>query len=201
MRITFLLALASLTPFTIACGGGSDEEVAEGELTSGNDDDGWDDWGDDEEVPEVESNHGAIEALGITPPEEKPWEEMNAEEREWYMIGKVLPIMKEVFGEHDAERWAPSTYGCATCHGEDGEENGYHMPLQSSYPVPPAGTPQYENMERIFGDMVTFMEDRVTPVMGTLVGNEEYTCFHCHPSTEPAEPEAGRRGRRGRRRR
>ncbi|MEM7608620.1 MAG: hypothetical protein AAF411_24970 [Myxococcota bacterium] len=190
--------------FAAACGGG---ESTGGEATSGGDDDGWDDWGDDE-APTVQSNHGAIEALGISPPEDKPWEEMNHEEREWYMIGKFLPIMKEVFGEHDAERWSPETYGCETCHGENGEENGYAMPPPDSYPIPPADSPQYEQMKTIFGDLVTFMEERVTPVSGTLIGEEEeHTCWDCHRSTEPAaEPRRERRrrrrrrGRRGRRR-
>ncbi len=180
MGRVLLLCLLSLI---MACGGGANTETSES--SSGGDDESWDDdWGDDEEVPTVESNHGAIEALGITPPEEKPWEEMNAEEREWYMIGKVLPIMKEVFGEHDAARWSPESYGCETCHGESGAEDAYVMPTSAMFPVPEAGTPAYDNMRRIFGDMVTFMEERVTPVMGTLLGVEDYSCAHCHPTAQ-----------------
>lgn len=189
--------LALMLLLALGCGG-SGESSDQSDNTSGGSDDDWDDdWGDDE-VPVVESNHGAIEHFGITPPE-KPWDEMTHEEREWDMIGRILPIMKEVFGEHDAERFAAADYGCATCHGDDGPERAYAMPPSVSYPVPPANTPEYENMKRIFGPMVTFMEDQVTPTMGTLVGNEEYSCHNCHPSTEPAEPEPRRRGRRGRR--
>lgn len=164
----------------VACGSPS-SDVETAELGSSGGEDDWGDWGEDDE-PQVESHHGAIELLGITPPEDKPWEEMNAEEREWYMIGKVLPIMKEVFADYDSERFAPSTYGCETCHGEEGEQSGYVMPFASAYPVPEPGTEAYATMENIFGDMVTFMEDQVTPTMGTLVGNDAYTCNHCHPS-------------------
>lgn len=181
MKLLGTLALMLL--LALGCGT-SGESTDQSDHTSGGSDDDWDDddWGDDE-VPVVQSNHGAIEQFGINPPD-KPWAEMTHEEREWDMIGRILPIMKEVFGEHDAERFAPATYGCATCHGEDGPEREYAMPPTASYPVPPAGTPAYENMQRIFGPMVAFMEERVTPTMGTLVGNEEYTCHNCHPSTE-----------------
>ena len=139
-----------------------------------------DDWGDDD-VPTVESHHGAADALGVTGPD-KPWEEMTHEEQEWYMIGKVLPIMKDLFSAHDGERWAPSDYGCQTCHGDNAAEVEYAMPAGNQYRVPEPGTPAWQNMERIFPDMVTFMAEEVTPTMGTLLGIENYTCHHCHPS-------------------
>ncbi len=169
-----------------SCGGdGNDTQTTggTGDGTAGGSEDelGFDDdWGDDE-APVVESHHGAIESIGISGPD-TPWAEMSHEDREWYMVGKVLPIMKEVFGEHDAERWSPASYGCQTCHGADGADVEYAMPAANQYRVPQPGTPAWENMERIFPDMVTFMRDRVTPTMGTLLGIENYTCNHCHPS-------------------
>ena len=168
-----LLALAS-------CGGG--DTTADGdELSEGGEDDGWgDDW--DDEDPEVESHHGAVESLGISGPDQ-PWDDMNAEEREWYMIGKVLPIMKELFAEHDADRWG-SGYGCETCHGDDMQAREYAMPPTASYRVPEPGSAAWTSMEGIFGETVTFMAETVTPTMGTLLGEEEYTCFHCHPRAE-----------------
>lgn len=176
-----LMLMLALT----SCGGSDGGDEGDGESTSGgeteSDELGFeDDWGDDE-VPTVESHHGAIEAIGISGPD-TPWADMSHEEREWYMVGKVLPIMKEVFAEHDAERFAPSSYGCATCHGDNGAEVDYAMPAANQYRVPEPGTPAWENMERIFPDMVTFMKERVTPTMGTLLGIENYTCHHCHPS-------------------
>lgn len=175
-----LVALLLVAP-TASCGGGGEGETAAGGDTSAGGEDDWDDWGDDEGAePEVESHHGAIESIGISGPDQ-PWAEMSHEEQEWYMIGKVLPIMKEVFANHDAERWAPADYGCATCHGPDMREVGYEMPASNQYRVPAAGTPAYDNMRRIFPDVVEFMEEEVTPTMGTLLGIENYTCHHCHP--------------------
>ena len=153
-----------------------DAQLSEG----GEGDDGWEDW--DDEEPLVESHHGAIEALGISGPD-APWSEMSHVDREWYMVGKVLPIMKELFAGHDEERWGQE-YGCATCHGDDMAEREYAMPPTASYRVPARGSAAWTAMEGIFGETVTFMEETVTPTMGTLLGVEDYTCFHCHPRAE-----------------
>ncbi len=175
--VPLLLALA-------ACGGSDDAASGGDDGSSGGEtegDDGWGDW-DDEEEPEVESHHGAIEALGISGPDQ-PWAEMSHEDREWYMVGKVLPIMKELFAEHDADRWGEG-YECETCHGENMREVEYAMPPAASYKVPEPGSQAWASMENIFGDTVTFMKDTVTPTMGTLLGEDDYTCFHCHPRAE-----------------
>ena len=193
LALSLLLALS----FSISCNGGG--EATDSEATSG-DEDEWGDWDDEGSEPTVESHEGAIERIGISGPD-KPWGEMTHDEQEWYMIGKVLPIMKEVFGRHDAERFAPSSYGCETCHGPDMREVEYRMPASNQYRVPNRGTPAWDSMVRIFPDMVRFMEEDVTPTMGTLLGIENYTCTHCHPSAAPPEPAPApaRRNRRGRR--
>lgn len=170
--LSLMLALA-------ACGGG--DTAANGDGTAGGEDDEWGDW-DDEEEPEVESHHGAIDALGISGPDQ-PWAEMSHEDREWYMVGKVLPIMKELFAEQSEDRWGTG-YGCESCHGEDMQAVEYAMPPSSSYRVPAPGSEAWASMEGIFGETVTFMEETVTPTMGTLLGIEDYTCFHCHPRAE-----------------
>ena len=171
----------ALTFTLVACGPGGDTAGGGGDGSSGGEDDEWSDWDDDEE-PEVESHHGAIEALGISGPDQ-PWARMSHEDREWYMVGKVLPIMQELFAEQDSGRWGRG-YGCETCHGENGAEVAYEMPPMSSYKVPAPGSPAWTSMEGIFGDTITFMAETVTPTMGTLLGIEDYTCFHCHPRAE-----------------
>lgn len=190
---SLLLALS----FSISCNGSG--EATESESTSGAEDE-WGDWEDEPSEPTVESHEGAIERIGISGPD-KPWGEMTHDEQEWYMIGKVLPIMKEVFARHDPQRWAPASYGCETCHGPDMREVEYRMPASNQYRVPERGTPAWDSMVRIFPDVVRFMEEDVTPTMGTLLGIENYTCTHCHPSAAPPpEPApAARRGRRNRR--
>lgn len=127
--------------------------------------------------PEVVHHGGAIETLGITPPE-TPWAEMDAFEREMYMVGKVMPIMHELFSGYDRARF--DAMGCESCHGERMREVDFAMPSPELYRVPRPGTPAWAAMERDFGPMVEFMASTVTPVMGTLLGEADYTCGHCH---------------------
>ena len=142
-------------------------------------------WGDDGWADEAESGGegaeraSAIELLGITGPE-APWAEMSADDREMYMVGKVLPIMQELFAGQDPERW--NTYACETCHGGDMREVSFRMPPSSSYAVPAEGTPAWVGMERTFPEVVRFMREDVTPTMGTLLGVEGFGCHGCHPS-------------------
>lgn len=176
---------ALLCVFSLSCGASPAPQQATNESQtegSGGEDDEWgDDWGDDE--PEVHSELSAVETLGISGPE-TPWAEMSAEEREWYMIGKVLPIMKELFARQDGARWDPSHFECQTCHGDNMAEVNYAMPPTSGYRVPAPGTPAWTGMEAIFPEVVSFMTETVTPTMGTLMGIEDYSCAHCHPTAE-----------------
>jgi hypothetical protein len=134
----------------------------------------------------------AIEAMGITPPD-APWEEMSVADKEFYMIGKVNPIMKELFTAHDAEEFAD--FDCVDCHGEEMREIDFKMPAPSMYIVPPEGTPGHRGMMSTFPEMVKFMEETVTPSMGKLLGVQNFTCSGCHPSEAPKKkkPVAPRR--------
>jgi hypothetical protein len=134
----------------------------------------------------------AIEAMGITPPD-APWEEMSVADKEFYMIGKVNPIMKELFAAHDAEEFAD--FDCVDCHGEEMREIDFKMPAPSMYIVPPEGTPGHRGMMSTFPEMVKFMEETVTPSMGKLLGVQNFTCSGCHPSEAPKKkkPVAPRR--------
>ena len=134
----------------------------------------------------------AIEAMGITPPD-APWEEMSVADKEFYMIGKVNPIMKELFAAHDAGEFAD--FDCVDCHGEEMREIDFKMPAPSMYIVPPEGTPGHRGMMSTFPEMVKFMEETVTPSMGKLLGVQNFTCSGCHPSEAPKKkkPVAPRR--------
>lgn len=124
----------------------------------------------------------AIEAMGITPPD-SDWEQMSVADREFYMIGKVNPIMKELFAAHDAEEFAD--FDCVDCHGEEMREIDFKMPAPSMYIVPPEGTPGHRGMLATFPDEVKFMQETVTPSMGKLLGIEGFSCAGCHPSEAP----------------
>ena len=125
------------------------------------------------------SKVGAIEAMGITPPD-SPLEEMSVADKEFYMIGKVNPIMKELFTAHDAKEF--SEFDCVDCHGEEMREIDFKMPAPSMYVVPPEGTPGHRGMMSTFPETVKFMKETITPAMGKLLGVENFTCAGCHPS-------------------
>jgi hypothetical protein len=124
----------------------------------------------------------AVEALGITPPD-APWEQMSVSDKEFYMIGKVNPIMKEHFVAHDTEEFGD--FDCVDCHGEEMREIDFKMPAPSMYIVPPEGTPGHRGMLSTFPEEVEFMQEVVTPSMGKLLGIEGFTCGGCHPSAAP----------------
>jgi hypothetical protein len=124
----------------------------------------------------------AIEAMGITPPD-SDWEQMSVADKEFYMIGKVNPIMKELFAGHDAEEFGD--FDCVDCHGEEMREIDFKMPAPSMYIVPPEGTPGHRGMLATFPDEVKFMQETVTPSMGKLLGIESFSCAGCHPSEAP----------------
>ncbi len=180
---SLFLALLLLPAVTVLGCGGSTPEAEEPETQSaegeGDGLDGdLDDWDDDMPTTAgTEYTGSAIEQLGITGPD-TPWAEMGAEEREFYMIGKVLPIMHEVFARHDPQRY--EGFSCETCHGDTMREVNYAMPAGSIYRLPEPGSSGWRAMEATQADAVRFMQEEVTPTMGTLLGEDDYTCFHCH---------------------
>jgi hypothetical protein len=165
--------------------GGDDDSGSTGNgttATSGDetmvdaDGDGWPD--DPPEDPVVEHHTGAMDQMTVSGPD-SPWATMSRGDKEMYMIGKVMPIMNEVFARQFGSRAA--NFGCETCHGREMREVSFAMPARSAMPVPREGTPAYARMERQFPESVRFMKEVVTPTMGTLLGIDGYTCNHCHP--------------------
>lgn len=124
----------------------------------------------------------AIEAFGLTPPD-SPWAEMSVADREFYMIGKVNPVMGEIFERYDPEEY--EGFDCVDCHGEEMREIEFKMPAPSMYVVPPEGTPGHRGMLVTFPETVQFMQETVTPAMGKLLGIEDFTCASCHPTSPP----------------
>ena len=177
----FLMLALALTPALVGCGGSGPEPsepeaeatTPEGEGTTEEEDD----WGDEPETAGTEYTGSAIEQLGISGPE-TPWADMSAEDREFYMIGKVLPIMHELFARHDAQEY--SGFSCESCHGSNMREVSYAMPVATIYRLPEPGSSGWRAMEAAQAEAVRFMRDEVTPTMGTLLGMDDYTCFHCH---------------------
>jgi len=131
---------------------------------------------------------GAIALLGLTGPD-KPWDSMSHDEKEWYMIGKVHPIMRQVFETFDKNRYEGPKFECAPCHEPNFEVTKYKMPNPKLSPVPAYGSEDWKAMEN--ARIVKFMQARVTPVMAQLLGydpddtskGDAVTCYACHPKS------------------
>jgi len=161
-----------------SCGDGS--TAADG--SSGSSGAESDEMGEMVDEPVVEHRGSAIDTMGITPPD-RPWAEMSHEDRELYMVGKVLPVMNEIFRRKWPERYPAEGISCATCHGEHAEETGFRMPSGHLIPIPRSGTPAATAFARRMADSIEFMEETIEPAMGTLLGMDEYRCSGCHTST------------------
>lgn len=180
MRTTVILGLGA--SLWAACGGGepSAEPPPAGEPTAGQEQGAAGAGG--EAAAGTEGKPSAIETLGLTGPETS-WEQMSKDEKEFYMIGKVLPIMKEIFQRHEGETFSGEV-GCETCHGEDMREQQFVMPTPSLPAVPSVGTSEYSQMRRDDEAIVAFMEQEVSPAMAKLLGKDAYGCDGCHPQPE-----------------
>ena len=138
------------------------------------------------EPPPLPTETPAIKNLGITGPD-KPWASMSYDDKEWYMVGKVHPVMREVFQSLDHEKYAGEKFECAPCHGDNAAERKYKMPSDHLSPVPAAGSEDWKAMQN--ARVVKFMVQRVTPSMAALIGEksgepgagEAFSCWGCHP--------------------
>ena len=173
VRRSFLLLLACLA--SASCGGSSTGSTS----TSGDEDDEMCEMVDD---PQHEHRGNAIETIGISGPS-TPWAQMNRTDREMYMVGKVLPIMNQLFEEQFPTRYAEGhRFTCETCHGSDPAAHDWAMPSGSLMPLPAQNTPAAEALAASMPESLRFMRETVTPTMGTLIGAENYRCSGCHTS-------------------
>jgi hypothetical protein len=139
------------------------------------------------EPPPLPTDTPAIKNLGISAPDDKPWTTMSYDEKEWYMVGKVHPVMREVFQSLDHDKYEGMKFECAPCHGENAAAKKYKMPSDHLSPVPAAGTEDWKAMQS--ARIVKFMVQRVTPSMAALIGEksgdpgsgEHFSCWGCHP--------------------
>ena len=134
---------------------------------------------------EAAADGGAAEVK--TPPgaPDVKWADKTFQQRKEWMGIEVLPKMKTAFKAYDETQF--KGFGCDTCHGEDGKDNGYKMPTDAIYPLP-KDDPVKAAME--YDEKVTkFMVEQVVPDMAALLDMEPYNpetqqgfgCFGCHP--------------------
>lgn len=129
----------------------------------------------------VEPDSAGTPAAESTP----AWKDMNRSQRMEFMGLTVLPEMKKIFQEYDAEGYAD--FKCQTCHGDDMKEVDYKMPnglfaLEMPDPIP--ASKDYD------APVTDFMMTKVVPKMANLMQMEpakEFTCFSCHDAEEATQ--------------
>lgn len=120
------------------------------------------------------------------------WAQMDHAQRARFMAEVVVPEMRAIFQEVDAQRFAD--FGCPTCHGANAQEVSFAMP-NGIAPLDRSNMQQYfESTEPI----AVAMRERVWPRMGQLLGEPLYnpethtgfSCFDCHgvQGAEAREP-------------
>ncbi len=116
------------------------------------------------------------------------WDDMTMEQRGEFMATVVMPAMQPLFQNHDAEEYAD--FSCATCHGENAHDVGFHMPNGVHPMTHDEVGPMFASSEP---DHV-WMTQQVWPRMGELLGEalynpetgEGFSCFNCHSDSAAA---------------
>ncbi len=141
--------------------------------------------------PSTESpSHAWAARLAELPSPEPSWEEMSLAEKNAWMAQEVVPIMRELFQEHDESTFA--NFGCASCHGSDMAARSFAMPSPELMALSPTGSPEQRQMVRDHPQILRLMYSRVVPAMERLLGAESFdadtsvgfSCFACHPRAE-----------------
>lgn len=118
------------------------------------------------------------------------WADMDHEQRAQYMHDVVVPRMRTVFQEHDAERFA--SFGCATCHGANAREVDFHMP-NTLHPLNPQEIPAlFSSEDEATRSFAEFMAGPVEHTMAELLGEqpfdpatgEGFGCMNCHATAQ-----------------
>lgn len=164
MRRHLLLAICA---FLTACGGAAATET---ETPS--------------DEPEVSASTSGSEEAQLA------WADMSQEQRGEYMANVVVPRLRPVFQQFDAEEFAE--FNCATCHGDNAQEVGFRMP-NGLHPLNPTQIPSmFESEDPEVQRVAQFMAGEVTPLMTELLGAAPYDpethqgfgCMSCHSAQE-----------------
>jgi len=115
---------------------------------------------------------------------EGEWEDLDEDQRRLFMECEVVPEMRDLFQEFDADEY--SNFSCDTCHGADREEVDHEMP-NGLEELPMGGFPFSQSddpEEAAYGE---FMEQEVLGAMQDLLVRssdfqdpEFFGCYGCH---------------------
>jgi hypothetical protein len=159
------ISIACALALGAACGGGSTETETETSVET-----------------ETETEGGTGGETPRPPLPDVPFDQLTPEQKGQFMAERVLPEMRTMFQEFDAERFAQ--FDCTTCHGANAMEVSFRMPNGLS-PLDPA---QMQTLFTSPNPMPVFMRERVWPRMSELLREPQFdqatgqgfSCFNCH---------------------
>jgi hypothetical protein len=114
---------------------------------------------------------------------DKPFEELDQDQRAQFMKEKVVPAMEPIFKNHDPKKYAE--FGCVTCHGEQAKQGHFDMPNPD---LPKLDFANKTAMAKFEKEDMEWMGKEVKPTMAKLLSKPEmgpdqpkgFGCLHCH---------------------
>lgn len=114
---------------------------------------------------------------------DKPFEDLDHDQRAQFMKEKVVPAMDPIFKNHDAKKYAE--FGCTTCHGEQAKQGHFDMPNPG---LPKLLFKDKAAMAKFKKEDLEWMSKEVKPTMAKLLSQPEFTpdspkgfgCQNCH---------------------
>lgn len=126
---------------------------------------------------------GAHGKTGIPEGQDKPWTELEHEERLSHMGDVVMPKLQAIFEGHDAERF--SDFSCATCHGNGATDGSFAMP-NPNLPTLDASN-MYKKHRKESPAMTKLMWKQVEPALADSIAqtyglsdDAQVKCSSCH---------------------
>ena len=125
----------------------------------------------------------APETKTEAPLPDKPFADLDQDQRAQFMKEKVVPAMEPIFKNHDATKYAE--FGCTTCHGEQAKQGHFDMPNPD---LPKLLFANKEAMAKFKKEDFEWMKNDVKPTMAKLLSIPEFTpdnpkgfgCQNCH---------------------
>jgi hypothetical protein len=113
----------------------------------------------------------------VAPLADGEWQTLSFDERKRFMVEFVMPAMRPLFNEFDAERFA--SVKCSTCHGGGAAAGTFAMPNSD---LPALGGQTSPAPDERQARTIEFMRSVVKPKVSELLGEPTLRCTNCHTS-------------------
>jgi hypothetical protein len=123
--------------------------------------------------PAKETAPAAAKEKVVGPPE-TAWKDLTDDQKARYMKMVVVPKMRPVFQEFDADEF--KKFNCATCHGKEAKARKFKMPNPEIHALPstPEAFMAAVKSKPTWPKWTKFMSEKVEPTMAGLLGRPAY---------------------------